>query len=896
MNNVTRFIVSLFLIVSLLSSALPCGPSYVTPLFDTSFAPEDPYTDFAAGRMGIIKPKFRRSVLFAAYRYIAGNGMNAAEQQAILDIWRGDLENKDFTNIAVETAVKAWVEKRKAVIGKEEKTPEIYAERTYGGYEFFPNCTKNAFETAVETLSDRTGSYGLEDPNVRDWVKAQDQVFENCASGKRTPDAVPSGSPQWLIKDRDYQLAAASFYSLDYEDAKRRFAAIAADIESSWAETADYLVARTLIRQASLSKASEKSAQLYDEAETHLQRFNSRSGKFSASAEGLMGLIKYRRHPKERVSELAKQLTYGSGNFRQDLIDYTWLLDKFENEVLTQEERRKAAESAANDARKGLPVNTVAENRVYNAATNSNGVTQGQKKNDDDITIHLSSEDYTQNWVIYVDRNATDDEAIAAAEKVVGAPLSDTMKQRVRDARRSGYTGRFSDGQQSGYEGGYYGDERLTPSLMPDYLRQDDMTDWLFTYQVPGAEAYLYSLSKFKSTGSEHWLMAAIAKAAANSTGLAGLLEAAERTSRTSPAYLTIAYHTARVLIAQGKKSEAKRLLEEMLSLGDQLPVSSRNSFLELRLTFAETLEDFISYSLRKPFAFDFDGQTGTIDEIIAEQKKWYDPETHPQGREAYEAEIEAQYKQEREWQGRLMFDEATIEVFNKHFPTSLLQQAMRSPAMPDYLRERFAIAIWTRAYLFQDPQLLARATTDLIKYYPDFEPYLTRIVSSRSPAARENAALYFLLKNPLLSPYVIDGMGKTDNEFGSFDSNDWWCEPYDSEYNNATDTVEPKPLPTRPTFLSPEQSQAGQLERKQLKEIGDAPKYLAGKVMEWAARNPTDARVPEAIYIMIEANGWTKYACGNNEELRAEMIKHLRKNYPDSAWTAKLDKEEAGN
>ena len=73
MRVCSRFSVALFLVLAFLSNALPCGPSYITPVFDTSSAPEDPYTDFAAGRLGIIKPTFHRSVLFAAYRYIAGN-------------------------------------------------------------------------------------------------------------------------------------------------------------------------------------------------------------------------------------------------------------------------------------------------------------------------------------------------------------------------------------------------------------------------------------------------------------------------------------------------------------------------------------------------------------------------------------------------------------------------------------------------------------------------------------------------------------------------------------------------------------------------------------------------------------------------------------------------------
>ena len=47
-------------------------------------------------------------------------------------------------------------------------------------------------------------------------------------------------------------------------------------------------------------------------------------------------MIAYRLRPKERVSELAKKIAIygGNENFRQDVIDYTWLLDKFENEIL----------------------------------------------------------------------------------------------------------------------------------------------------------------------------------------------------------------------------------------------------------------------------------------------------------------------------------------------------------------------------------------------------------------------------------------------------------------------------------------------------------------------------------------------------------------------------------
>ena len=480
---------------------------------------------------------------------------------------------------------------------------------------------------------------------------------------------------------------------------------------------------------------------------------------------------------------------------------------------------------------------------------------------------------------------------------MVGAPLTDTQKEQVRNIRQSSYAARFKEGRQSDYEGSYWGEEKLTPSLMPAFLRQDALTDWLFIYQMPGAEAYLYSLNKFKETGSELWLMTALSKADKTSTGLPRLLEASNNANRLSPGFTTIAYHTARILLVQGKSAEARRMIDDMLSAGDSIPVSAQNSFMSLRLKLTESLEDFLTYTLKKPYAFDFDGDVGTVEEFIAEQKSWYTSESADgKTREQYDADIEANFKEEKLWQERQMFDEDTIEVMNQLFPQSVLLQVERSPALPGYMRERFLMAVWTRAFLLDDMATMLTVTPELIKYHPEFEPLLTKVTAARTQSAMDTAALYFVLKNPILSPYLESGMGKTDNEQDAWAVDDWWCAPYDTDIDEATSTEVPKPLPPKPAFLTPAQVKTAQAERKRLKDIGDAPKYLADKVMAWAKRAPLDKRVPEAIYIMINANGWTKYGCGNNEELKDDMTKYLKLHYPNSEWTRKLAEDDAGN
>lgn len=243
------------------------------------------------------------------------------------------------------------------------------------------------------------------------------------------------------------------------------------------------------------------------------------------------------------------------------------------------------------------------------------------------------------------------------------------------------------------------------------------------------------------------------------------------------------------------------------------------------------------------------------------------------------------------------MFDSATIDVLNQHLSTASLIEFYGSAALPEYIRPRLALAIWTRAFLLDDAKTVARFTAELAKQTPELAPRLVKISAAKTPIARESAALYFIATNPILSPFIEDGIGKTDNELEEWGSNEWWCEPYDTEYNDETGSETPRRLPPRPGYLSESKSRAAQAERKRLRTIGDAPKFLGRKVLAWGRRAASnDDRVPEALYNMIVANGWTKYGCGNNEELRDELIQLLRKKYPESQWTKTLLAEEKEN
>ncbi len=433
-------------------------------------------------------------------------------------------------------------------------------------------------------------------------------------------------------------------------------------------------------------------------------------------------------------------------------------------------------------------------------------------------------------------------------------------------------------------------------SELPAFLKADDLTDWLFTFQTKSTEAYLHSLKRYRETNSDAWLISALTKAQPSYAGIPKLLEAAANVSVSSPAHQSVAYHHARILLEQGKQAEAKKVIDDAMQFEDRLPISTKNSFADLRRQVAETLDDFLTSSMRKPYAWDFSGSISDVDTIIAREKTYFDPEYNKEGREAYYKEIENRYKDERMWQDRVLLDSAAIDLMNRSFPLPLLKTVEKSQALPDYLRLKFAIAIWMRAWLLDDTATLLAISPAIAEKMPDLADDLEKIRSATSQPAQDTAILYFVLKNPVMSPYIEDGIGKSDNEFGMWDSNDWWCSSYLSDSDNESEMYDGSPRLKSPRFLTPAQKLAAQSERRKLSDLGDAPKFLGEKVLQWARRSPTDKRIPEALYIVHEANGWTKYGCGNNEDLQLQISTLMKRAYPSSEWTRKLDEEKEGN
>lgn len=319
--------VILFLLLAMIPFAAPvnldaCGPFFPVAIFAYSMHPDFPLASFAAGNLGILQPTYARSYLYVAYRHMAGTGFDEVEQSDLTRLWE---ERLNLMPVDSTEPVQEWLDARSAVPGIPE--PESIDSYKLMDYVSFPNCTIDAFASAAATLKDRIQKFGAANPDVREWILAQDQVFANCAGEEPSiPEAAAATVPAVLRADRQYQIAAAYFYSGNYPEARKRFQEISADAASPWKGIAPYLAVRTLVREGTVGAGIEEppNTEVLRQAEQLLQKMPD-----DPAAQRLLAYVRVRIDPAARAHELVPALLKSeSETLYQDLWDYTVSLDK----------------------------------------------------------------------------------------------------------------------------------------------------------------------------------------------------------------------------------------------------------------------------------------------------------------------------------------------------------------------------------------------------------------------------------------------------------------------------------------------------------------------------------------------------------------------------------------
>ena len=305
---------ALRILIVLLILAVPlelpgCGPFLPEAIFHLTGDPEAP-KDFGRGQLGVLQPSYERLYQAIAYRYLSGVGLNDAEAEAVAPGPKRSLEATP-----PEPPPNPWLTARNQVPGiAQQKDIDAYRQVKKDGYfDTYLNCNDDAFRTAASTLQRvRTKPFAAQ------WIAGQDMVFADCSKGADIPQ--PAADPQ-LRPERAYQIASAKFYSEQYDAAHQDFQTIAIDASSPWHEIAPYLAARCSIR-----------AGKFDQADGELRRVAADPARprWHAPANALLGYVRSRLNPPERMHELALALMKpnSQATIGQDLIDYRMLYDR----------------------------------------------------------------------------------------------------------------------------------------------------------------------------------------------------------------------------------------------------------------------------------------------------------------------------------------------------------------------------------------------------------------------------------------------------------------------------------------------------------------------------------------------------------------------------------------
>lgn len=405
---------------------------------------------------------------------------------------------------------------------------------------------------------------------------------------------------------------------------------------------------------------------------------------------------------------------------------------------------------------------------------------------------------------------------------------------------------------------------------------EDDLTDWVVTFQATGPESAQHALERWRATRSPAWLVVALAKSEGGQPGVLELLAAAKKLPSRSPASTAVEFYRLRLLTDMGKQEKTRTELDSFLSrAGRLLPRSSLNLFLALRMRLARNLVEFVRFAPRTPSRLMYLDEWNTfLPELMVRPTRML---------------------LEEDKQG--LFEEDSIVALTKATPVSLLVLVAQNSALPIYLRRRISVAAWTRAVLLGENGEALQITPDLEKLRPETKPFLEAYRLATGVKSRHFAAVYAILHFPGMQPFVTGdwGRGTPFTKIDDYRDNWWsvggiaWWEPSNNEWqlNQALDEVYDHGQTPHPWLLTATQRSVAEAEWGKMQSIETAPDYLTHEVLAWAKSHPSDPRVPEALHLAVRATryGMTDSQTGTLSEAAFEL---LHREYPKSPWTAR--------
>ncbi len=828
-------------------------------LFESHRHPDLPLEQFAAGRLGLIKPSWATSYRYVAYRYILGLGFDPAEQKALVAMWNarlGLLPPGETTptqpNAQVSFGINAttarnvaqasseWFAARNRVPGVEGlDTIDVYRSATtyfppgtFRSTFYYPNCNASTFRTAASTLQTMIGKFGLASPEVKGWVAAQDQAFVNCSG---TPPRLAFNPETWKKTFADWSKAINEWYQ-----ARKKVPGVSPMPSLTGGCKAEELRTAATTLETMIGNQGAASPQVKQWVDAQDQAFEKCSRPPTPSTAGGPTPAPTPDIPPPLAHATPfeqAQRTYqiACANFYPgDFDEATQLFDAIAADRSSPWHEWTPYLAARATIRKATL-----------SSTKNDPTTLAQAEARLKAIVAAPGDDHVksaaQRLLSFVEFRLHPEQRVEEVERAIMRPGSaQTLVQDLSD----------------------YDDMSAYSTKDADSFFVDDLTDWLASFSEWNGSVDR-SIAQWKKTESLPWLVAAISVVPGSDANAPELIDSAEKVKLDSPAYVTVTFHAARLLVEQGKGDEARSKLNTLLAMRDALPRSTVNELARLRMRTARNLDELLTDAQRIPLGVT---DTGDGDELPSNvDVPWLAG------------------SRLKELVAGPLFDRDGAEVLSRWTPLSIQARAAQSTILPNDLRGRVALAAWTRAILLGDDATARELAPVVSRLIPELKPSMDAWLAAKESHARRFDAAFMILTHPGMRPYVDPGVERV-TPLGQMDGlrDNWWRFPSWSESALSGGGRHPPPT-TYPLFLSPQQRKSADDQWRRLSSI-NAPNYLCAEAINEARRKPTDERLPQALYQCISA---VHLGCSNDQgsDYAKSAFSILHRRYPQSTW-----------
>lgn len=310
---------------------------------------------YAGGSLGIILSTYPRIFLYPAWRTIL-----LGKKEILTANESGNLEKaccstvSDWVNVGnPESAQAKWLATRAKVTLEPPRVNLAVVRATAAdSYTYYRNCPDDAYLFAQSTLNQLAKQPDATPSRLKDWVAAQDAVFEFCgyvpgATARynqkpvpepEIPEPLASKEPKLWKQWRDYQIASASFYSGDNSQASDLFDAIGNEAGHPMQKWGAYLSLRAQIRNVTIP--TEMNSQTHDTDDANIEDIKAAAQKILKNPKlaevheytrASLRTLEFRMTPEKRFKELSDQLNdWRKSPFRDDTLgDWQRLANNF---------------------------------------------------------------------------------------------------------------------------------------------------------------------------------------------------------------------------------------------------------------------------------------------------------------------------------------------------------------------------------------------------------------------------------------------------------------------------------------------------------------------------------------------------------------------------------------